>query len=218
MSFFSVDSPLYKFLSRLLDVIKLNFLWLLFSLPIVTIGASTVAACSVALKMVDEEEGYVGRAFVKAFKENFKQGILLGLLSIAAFYVVYLDLQLFHAIESNPLPLLIIGILASVYFAFSFVYAFPLVARYQNSLINTLRNSMQISLKYFVRTLVLLVVLAFILALMVFNTTTIFFGILIGPAFIIFTISAFSLRVFQIIEKDTDTVAKEKMIKKVNNK
>ena len=57
MKFFSTDSPLYRFLTRLWDMIKLNFLWLIFSLPVVTFGAATVAAYSVTLKMVDEREG-----------------------------------------------------------------------------------------------------------------------------------------------------------------
>lgn len=56
MKFFSVDSPFYRFIVKFFDVIKLNFMWLLFSLPIITIGASTVAAMSVALKMVYEIE------------------------------------------------------------------------------------------------------------------------------------------------------------------
>ena len=55
MKFFSVDGALYKFLSRLWDMVKLNFMWLLFSLPVVTVGAATVAAYSVTLKMVDEQ-------------------------------------------------------------------------------------------------------------------------------------------------------------------
>ena len=59
MKFFSVDGALYKFLTRLWDMIKLNLMWLLFSLPVVTVGAATVAAYSVTLKMVDEQEGYV---------------------------------------------------------------------------------------------------------------------------------------------------------------
>ena len=45
----------------------------MFSLPIFTIGATTCAAFSVTLKMVDDEEGYVGKMFIKAFKENLKQ-------------------------------------------------------------------------------------------------------------------------------------------------
>ena len=103
MKLFSVDSPFYRFMVKLFDVIKLNFMWILFSLPIVTIGASTVAAMTVALRMVDDEEGYVCRSFVKAFKENWKQGIVLGLISIVAIYAVYLDFQLFEAVEGNPI-------------------------------------------------------------------------------------------------------------------
>lgn len=74
MKFFSVDSPLYRFLSKMVDVLKLNFLWILFSLPLLTVGASTVAAMSVALKMTDDEEGYIGKSFVKAFKEKLETG------------------------------------------------------------------------------------------------------------------------------------------------
>ena len=108
MKFFSVDSPLYRFLNKLLDVLKLNFMWLLFSLPIVTIGASTVAAMYVALKMTDDEEGYIGKQFVKAFKENWKQGTVLWLITIVAVYAIYLDFQLFEVVEDNPIIFLIV--------------------------------------------------------------------------------------------------------------
>ena len=64
MKFFSVDSPLYKFISTFWVVVKLNFFWLLFSLPIVTIGASTTAAFAVGLKMADGSEGRENRSDV----------------------------------------------------------------------------------------------------------------------------------------------------------
>jgi len=202
MKFFSPESPLYKFFSRLWDIIVLNFMWALCSVPIITIGASTIAAYSVALKMVDEEEGYIARSFLKAFRANLKQGIVLGLVTIAAAYIVYLDIAMFHAIESNPLPLLIIGIFAGVYFILSLLYAYPLAARYQNTLWNILRNSLEISLKYIVRTVVLLILVALAIAMIFWNETTILVGLLIGPAFIMFMISAFAKRIFQKIEKD----------------
>ena len=82
MKFFSVDSPVYKFLSKFLDVVKLNFFWILFSIPVITVGASTVAAMSVGLKMVDDEEGYIGKNFLKAFKENWKQGTILWIITV----------------------------------------------------------------------------------------------------------------------------------------
>lgn len=202
MGFFNVDGPLYKFLSRLLDVLKLNFLWILFSLPIITIGASTVAAYSVALKMVDEQEGYIGRSFIKSFKDNWKQGMILGIIGLLAGYVVYLNFALFQAIENNPLPLVLVGVFAAVYFVGSLLYAFPLMARYQNSVLNTMKNSLRISTKYIKRTIVLLLLVALSVVIFIYNSTTIFFGILIGPAFIIFLISSLSLRVFQKIERD----------------
>ena len=55
MKFFSVDSPLYKFMNRLMDIFKLNCMWLLCSLPIVTMGAATTAAKTKKIKMVNEE-------------------------------------------------------------------------------------------------------------------------------------------------------------------
>ena len=78
MAFFGIDGPFYRFICRFIDLVKLNFMWLLFSLPIVTIGASTTAAYSIALKMVDDEEGYMVKSFVKEFKRNFKQGTVWG--------------------------------------------------------------------------------------------------------------------------------------------
>lgn len=203
MDFFSVDGPLYKFLSTLWDVIKLNFLWLLFSLPIVTIGASTVAAFSVTNKMSEETEGYVGRQFVQAFKENWKQGVPLGLFCLLCAYVLYLDFEIYRVTES--MPVLVAGIISAVYFVSAFIYAFPLLARYDNTVLQTLKNSIRITMRYFPRTIALVAVLAFEIVMFLFNTTTLFFLLLIGPVCIIYTISGFAMYVFRQIEKDNES-------------
>lgn len=209
MKFFSVDSPLYRFLSKFLDVLKLNFMWLLFSIPIITIGASTVAAMSVSLKMADDEEGYIGRSFIKAFKENWKQGTALWIITVIAAYAVYLDFQLFNAVEGNPIIFLMIGIISCFIIVLSLLYAYPLAARYENTLIKTIQNSFEISKRYFGRTLLLIIVVLFEILIFQFNTTMLFFGILIGPAFLIFTIASFSKRIFQQIEKEPGAVIRK---------
>lgn len=209
MKFFSTDGALYKFLTRLWDMIKLNFLWLLFSLPIVTMGAATVAAYSVTLKMVDDTEGYVGRQFIKAFKENWKQGIPLGLLALFCSWVVYLDFELFNKLEGNPMMFLVFGIVAAFVFGMAFIYAFPLSARYENTLIGTLKNSVSVATRYFVRTIALVAVLAVEVIFFIFNSTTLFFGILIGPACIMLTISGFAMYFFRQIEKEPGSVREE---------
>ena len=206
MKFFSVDGALYKFLTRLWDMIKLNLMWLLFSLPVVTVGAATVAAYSVTLKMVDEQEGYVARQFVKAFKENWRQGIPMGLLALFCSYVVYLDFELQRVMEGDSTMFLIFGIIAAFVFGMSFIYAFPLSARYENTLIGTLKNSVNIATRYFLRTLLLVAVLAVEVIIFIFNYTTLLIGVLIGPACIMLTISGFALHFFKEIEKEPGAV------------
>lgn len=206
MKFFSVDSPFYKFMQRLWDILQVNFFWVICSIPIVTIGASTAAAFKVCLHMVDDEEGYIAREFFKGFKENWKQGTVLGLVSLIAVYAVYLDIQLFNAVEDNPMIFLIAAILSGILFAVCLLYAFPLMARYQNTLWKIFRNSFEICRRYAGRTLVLILVLAVELIVWFFNRTTLFIGFFIGPACLIYTIAGMSLRIFQIIEKEPGAV------------
>lgn len=201
MKLFSIDGPLYNFFSRLLDMIKLNILWFLFSLPVVTIGASTAAAFAVTLKMVDEREGYIAKQFWNAFKANLKQGIPTGLLNLFFVYALYLDFQLFHAVEGNPIYFLILGIVGSVMCFGYFIYAYALMARYDNTFLKTLKNSMDISVKYFGRTVMIAVVVAVEIIVFIFNTTTMFLGLLIGPAVVFLTISGPAMYIFRDIER-----------------
>ena len=206
MSFFSPEGPLYRFISRFWDMVKLSILWLVFSLPIITIGASTVAVFSVTMKMIDESEGYVAHQFVKAFKANLRNGIPLGLLFIACVEVVNFDFQMFQRGEGNPIMPLIFGIIALFVFMMGFVYAFPLSARYENTLFRTIKNSADIATRYFVRTLSLFFILFVEVMLIFFNLTTIFIGALIGPACICLTISGYAVPFFREIEKEEGAV------------
>ena len=200
MQIFQVDSPLYKFLQRLLDVIILNFWLIVCSIPIVTAGASITAAYSVALKMVRDEEGYITTSFFKAFKENWKQGTVLWMITVVCSYILYLDFEVYRSFEDGPILLLIIGILACIAFFISMIYAYPQAARYENSIKQYIKNSQQITIRYFGKTMLLLVVVAIELLLAIFNSVTIFFAILIGPAVIIYTISGICVKIFDEIE------------------
>lgn len=207
MRFFSVEGRLYKFMQGLLNVFKINLLWIICSIPIVTLGAATVAAFDVTMKMVDDEEGYVGRQFIKAFKSNLKKGIPLGLLAVVCAYIVWLNFSLFEQIEGNPMLLLIVGMIAAFVFTLSFIYAFPLQARYENTIVKTLQNSLNISLRYFGRTLLTIVVLTFEILVIFWNDTTIFIGIIIGPACMIYTVSGCAKFIFRELEKEPGAIS-----------
>lgn len=199
--FFSPDSKLYQAMSRFTDLVKLNLLWLLFSLPVVTLGISTIAAYTVTLKMSEEREGRIAHDFVRAFKENWKQGIVMSFITIISVWAIYLDFQLADAVEENGFIFLIVGIITAYILIFSLCYAYPLLARYENTIFLTLKNSFHIGMKYFIRTIVMLIIVAIELAVIFWNETSIFIGIIVGPAFIMFTVSVFAMKIFRDIEK-----------------
>lgn len=205
--FFSVDSKLYRFMSKLTDLFKLNFLWLVFSLPIVTIGISTTAAYTVALKMAEGREGYIGGEFLKAFKSNWKQGLAMSFITIISVWAVYLDFKIFSAAEENAYVFLIIGIIAAYVLGFSLLYAYPLLARYENTVFNTLKNSFRISMKYFLRSLLLVLLVAFEIAVMLWSLETLILIVIVGPAFVMLTVSSFAMIIFRELEKVPGTVA-----------
>ena len=83
------------------------------------------------------------------------------------------------------------------------LYTYPLIARYENKLINMIKNSMAISVQFFGKTIFLCFLILLEVLLIFWNKWTLFVGILIGPEFIIYTVSGISKRIFQKIEKGT---------------
>lgn len=201
MALFNINSGFFKFINRLLDVLFINLLWIICSLPIVTIGASTCAAFSITLKMVDDEEGYIGKTFFKAFKQNFKQGTLMWLITAPCVYMLYLLWQM--VIKSEDInAIVIIGVILLTAIAISInLYSYPLIARYENSLKNIIKNSFGICVQFFIKTLILIAVVAVEIIIIMWNRWTLLAGIIIGPEFIIYTISGVSKKIFLQIEK-----------------
>ena len=104
---------------------------------------------------------------------------------------------------------LVIGVIAVFLLFMHMIYAFPLLARYENTIINTLRNSYAIAAKYLGRTAFLAVLLLVEACIFMWNNTTVFFGILFGPACLILTVSGFANQFFMLIEQENETVEQE---------
>ena len=69
---FNYDNPVWRFIGKLGDLIILNVLWIVCSIPIFTIGASTTAVYYVTLKMVRDEEDSTIKSFFRSFKRDRK--------------------------------------------------------------------------------------------------------------------------------------------------
>ena len=85
---FNPDNKIANFLTKIMYLAWLNFLWLLCSLPIVTIGASTTAVYYTAMRMARDDEGYIARDFFHSFKENFLQATGVWLIVLVFFGMI----------------------------------------------------------------------------------------------------------------------------------
>ncbi len=97
---FEYDSPLMTALTSIGDCICLSILWIVFSLPVVTVGASTTALYSAAYHTVRKKEGALWSRFWGTFKEDFKRSTLLWLPVFAVLALLTVDV---FGLRSVPL-------------------------------------------------------------------------------------------------------------------
>ena len=144
--FFDSNNPVMRFLSRLVDLVTLNVITLLYSIPLITAGGAITAMNYVLLHLVREDETYIVSMFRKSFRENFRQGILEGLLTLLAAAITAADMWYLHGSESKiaTLLMIIITVIAIMIFV-TCVYMFALQSRYENTVTGTVINAMRLA-------------------------------------------------------------------------
>lgn len=161
MNIFSFDSWLSRFLYFVADIVLLHILWIIFSLPIVTFGASTTAVYYSGMKRIRRDEGHVSTNFIKAFKSNFKQSTIIWLLIVLIGAIFFTDLRIGMAVGGVLGKVMIIG--CSIFlipFFCTALYIFPVQAKFENRIIDNLKNAFLMSFSNFVYTLLLFFILA----------------------------------------------------------
>ena len=160
-NFFNLDNPVWNFMGKLVDVFILTILWFVCSLPIFTIGPATTAVYYVTLKLVRDEESYTVRSFFKSFKQNFKQGVPLGLIELGLGVFFVWDIYLYYQLGSANRAMSILGILflgIFIIYLLALVYVFALQAKFYNTVKQTLKNSLIISIRHVFRSLGMLAI------------------------------------------------------------
>lgn len=117
--------------SRIFELLLLNLLFVLTSLPLITIGASLTALFSVNLKLVRNEESYIIREYFRAFRRDLKPASVTFLLFAVTGTLFSFNIIL--ALQSTGLLYLTTGVLSLIFLILLGVYAlyyFPLLARF----------------------------------------------------------------------------------------
>lgn len=159
---FSYDNKFFQGIGKLVDCFYISVLWIVFSLPIITVGASTTAMYYAVNKVLRGNRSYVWRSFWDSFKSNFKQSTILWLICLVAGSILGVDIYLTRAFLENGEAmgvLYYIFLILCIFLILWGIYLFSYTARFENTTKEILKNCGIIAVANLPKTVLLFVVL-----------------------------------------------------------
>ena len=207
-SIFNYDNKFMQLLMTLGDMIILNFMFLVFSLPIVTIGAAQAGLCTGMRKLTDkEDDGSPAAAFMKGFSEGFMRItpaylIMLVLVVLTALTTASNAFYDANGIKGAPVTLSIIGMAVCMIFQ-TLISVFH--SRFSCTVWQLFRNAWFIFLAHPLRS-ILIAVLAWSPIILFLGDLRIF--ILLTPLFLSIYFSFMYLLINNVMRKPFNDVIK----------
>ncbi len=205
-SLFNLDSPFMQLLTRVGDLILVNCLFLICSIPIVTMGAAIAGLHKVTQDQVTEKDPSIFRTFFRGFRENFKQATIAWLFMLVFFAAMACNLFLIMGFLTGAMATLCnaIVLVLSVLVLSIGAYLFPLMVRYENSLRELARNSGILAIVKLPKTLLMvflnaLPVLIAYVSMQVFINTLVFW-LVIGFGFVSYVTTSLLMPIFKEME------------------
>lgn len=146
-AFLGNESTFGKLMTKVGIIICANLLFVLFSMPVITIGASLTAMYHVMLKTL-RGDGVINpfKQFWKGFKNNFIQSTIAWVVAIVLGVIGYFNIRICeHAggwIEYMKYGVYALGVIMVILL----IYLFPTMAAFSNTIPKLLRNGMYFAL------------------------------------------------------------------------
>ena len=144
MKIFDLDSPLMNVLNKMADLMWLNILTLICCIPVITAGAALTSMHYVALKI------------------NFRQATLIWLLLMLVAAILGGDYYIITKSGMQFSQVLVVLIMAAgVLVICTSLYVFPVLAKFDNTIMGTIRNAFIMSILQLPKTVVMFVMAFF---------------------------------------------------------
>lgn len=161
----SLDAPIFDKTNQGADVLIAGFLWLVCSVPVVTMGPASAALYYTVVKVVRRKRDTVGSAFFHSFKSNLGQGTAAFLVYLA--YGAVIGAYVYAAYSGwkngfgvSPYVLVAAGIVLAAPWFLTVVYIFPVISRFQARLGRQILYALHMAVGHLPATLGLLLLLA----------------------------------------------------------
>lgn len=153
------ESPFMRALEIIANLLVLNFLVVICSLPVFTFGAAYTALHRQLYKMRKNEDGYVVRDFFKEFKNSFKKATAVWLVLFAVGLVLGIDVYIFMEKGLEFASYYKFAIYALCFtFCLCAVYVFPIIARYETTVKNAVKNALAMAFYGFFKSILMVAV------------------------------------------------------------
>lgn len=168
---FNLESPLWNILNKITDVIILSLLFIVTSIPVVTIGASLTAMYYQMFRLSENTEGNIVKGYFKSFAENFKKATPVWLICLlaGAFLAGDLYICIKMRMPAATFFMAVISVLAVFYVMF-ITYLFPLLSRCIADTKKIVFMAFMMSVKELPRTIFLIFITGIMIAVGVFVT------------------------------------------------
>lgn len=209
------EGPLANGLNRFMDLILLNVLWFLCSIPILTLGASTCALYEVTLRYALHETPPITRTFFQAFRKHLKKATELFLLVLAAGLFLAADLWCALQWDIQIQFVIIVVILAAAYFYLAVLsHVFAVLAYFDTGVKESIQKAFFLSMSNGIFTVFIMVMnLMPVFAILLFPNCfgqIIFFYFIIGFGVIAQLCSLHLIRLFDPIKsKEAEKLEEE---------
>lgn len=163
-------SPGMRFLTAIFNLIVANILFIVTSLPLITLGPSLVALYKITFEILDGEEVFLFKDFYGALFKNLKRSVLLWIpMLLTALVMSYSVFLVWAGLEGTQFwmmlpPLLVLFLLFSVG-----SYAFPLLSQCYDPLKDIVKSSFLLAIGHLPTTIFI-----FIIHVVVYGTLLLF--------------------------------------------
>ena len=196
---FDTDNVLMRFSEKVLDIVTANLLFVVSCLPIVTIGVAKISFYQTMFEIKKSRRVPVFKIYIRAFKQNLRLGLQLGLLELGIVLISLLDLYLFWGqagLAFQVLKAICLGIL--IFLTLVMLASYPIAARYELTWKEVLQKGLLLVSFNFPWFFLMLAIIFLIIMLLYLSDFTLVLG---GSAFLLFGFGLLAFWQTGLIEK-----------------
>jgi len=157
---FNMDNAFFRFMGKLFDVVALNIVFIIVCIPLVTIGPAISALYYASVKSIRRDRSYPIKEFFKAFKRDFRQSFIVGLILVLAAVIIYVDIRfVVDYIKNDFTAMRYVYLVIGLVISFISVYIFPLISRFSLKISGLFRLSFYLAIRHLLTTVVSIILL-----------------------------------------------------------